>query len=65
MFSTNFKPGTLELYLRVPGIVKDVEKLNRLYRLFSEVLDRLEEIGGRTVAREKYNDNRQVHSDAP
>ncbi len=49
MFSTNFEVGTLELYLRVPGVVKDAEKLNRLYQLFTEVLDRLAEIGARTA----------------
>ena len=49
VFSTNFPAGTLELYLRVPGIEKDPVRLNRLYQLFTEVLDRLEELGVRTV----------------
>jgi hypothetical protein len=48
IFNTNFPAGTLELCLRVPGIEKDPAKLNRLYQLFTEVLDRLAEIGART-----------------
>lgn len=34
-----------ELHFMVPGVIKDVEKLKALFELFSEVLNRLCEIG--------------------
>ena len=37
--------GACELYLRMPGYVKDKQKLRQLVELFEETLDRLVEIG--------------------
>jgi|GEM_PF-2691688 len=51
IFSNDFPNGTLELYLRIPGVEKDCKKLRLLYHLFTEVLDRLAEIGARTEVR--------------
>lgn len=44
ILANDFPKGTLELYLRIPGVEKDRSKLNLLYRLFTETLDRLAEI---------------------
>ena len=44
-FSTHFPAGVDELYFRVGGIIKDVERLKALYQLFAEVLDQLCRIG--------------------
>ncbi len=44
-FGTNFPQGVDELCFKVPGIIKDVERLKTLYRLFAEVLNHLCRIG--------------------
>lgn len=44
-FGPNFPDGVDELCFAVPGIVKDVEHLKRLYSLFAEALDQLCRMG--------------------
>jgi len=44
-FGTPFPEGVDELYFRVPGVVKDVERLKALFDLFAEVLNQLCRIG--------------------
>lgn len=44
-FGTAFPAGVDELSFVVTGVVKDVERLKRLYELFAETLDRLCRIG--------------------
>ena len=44
-FQPQFPEGVDELYLRVPGIVSDIEQLKSLYELFAEVLIHLCQIG--------------------
>ena len=44
-FGPKFGDQVDELYYAVPGILKDVEQLKRLYALFSETLDQLCRIG--------------------
>jgi len=44
-FKARFPEGVDELYFRVPGVVKDVERLKALYDLFAEVLNHLCHIG--------------------
>jgi len=44
-FKGRFPEGVDELYYRVPGVVKDVERLKSLYGLFAEVLNHLCHIG--------------------
>ena len=40
-FGANFPDGVDELYLQVPGILKDMEQLVSLYQLFAETLNEL------------------------
>jgi hypothetical protein len=44
-FKTKFPEGVNELYFRVPGVLKDFDRLKSLYELFAEVLNRLCHIG--------------------
>lgn len=44
-FSTSFPEGVDELYFRVVGVIKDVERLKSLYELFAETLNHLCHIG--------------------
>lgn len=44
-FSTAFPDGVDELYFKVTGVIKDVERLKALYELFTEILDQLCQIG--------------------
>lgn len=44
-FSKTFPEGVDELYFRVVGVIKDVERLKSLYYLFAEVLNQLCHIG--------------------
>ena len=44
-FGPNFPDGVDELCFAVPGIVKDLEQLKRLYALFAETLDQLCRMG--------------------
>ena len=44
-FSTKFPEGVDELYFRVVGVIKDIDRLKALYDLFSEMLDQLCRIG--------------------
>jgi hypothetical protein len=41
----NFPPDVDELYFRVTGVIKDVDRLKLLYDLFSETLDELCRMG--------------------
>ncbi len=41
----NFPQGVDELYFQVVGVIKDVDRLKRLYDLFSETLDELCRMG--------------------
>jgi hypothetical protein len=36
------------LYFQVPGVIKDVERLKKLFDLFAEVLEELNRIGSAT-----------------
>ena len=40
-FGADFPDGVDELYFSVPGVIRDLEQLKRLFELFSEVLNRL------------------------
>jgi len=44
-FGPSFPDGVDELYFSVPGVIKDVEQLKRLYALFAETLDQLCRMG--------------------
>lgn len=44
-FGTSFPDGVDELYFAVVGVIKDVERLKRLYELFAETLDQLSCMG--------------------
>jgi hypothetical protein len=44
-FRSRFPEGVDELYFRVPGVIKDMERLKSLYGLFAEVLNHLCHIG--------------------
>jgi len=44
-FGPKFPDGVDELYFAVPGVIKDIERLKRLYALFGETLDHLCRIG--------------------
>jgi hypothetical protein len=44
-FGAKFPEGVDELHFQVVGVIKDVERLSRLYDLFAETLDQLCEIG--------------------
>jgi hypothetical protein len=44
-FGPTFPDGVDELYFQVPGVIKDVERLKRLYALFAETLDQLCRMG--------------------
>ena len=44
-FKTRFPEGVDELYFRVPGVVKDIDRLKALYDLFAEVLNHMCQIG--------------------
>jgi hypothetical protein len=44
-FGRSFPEGVDELYFRVPGIIKNIERLKDLFEVFSEVLNRLCVIG--------------------
>ena len=44
-FSTSFPEGVDELYFRMSGVIKDVERLKSLYFLFAEMLNHLCHIG--------------------
>lgn len=37
--------GASELYFEVPDVIKDIDRLKKLYELFAEVLKELESIG--------------------
>jgi len=44
-FSTKFPEGVDELYFQTVGVIKDVERLKKLYDLFAAVLDELCRLG--------------------
>jgi hypothetical protein len=44
-FKARFPEGVDELYFRVPGVVKDIDRLKALYDLFAEVLNHMCHIG--------------------
>jgi hypothetical protein len=44
-FGAKFPQGVDELYFRVTGVIKDIERLKALYALFAEVLNQLCRIG--------------------
>jgi hypothetical protein len=44
-FGAKFPEGVDELYFRVTGVIKDIERLKSLYELFAETLDHLCQIG--------------------
>lgn len=44
-FSTRFPDGVDELYFYVTGVIKDADRLKRLFDLFAETLDALVEMG--------------------
>jgi len=44
-FGQHFPEGVDELYLEVMGILKDIEQLKIMFKLFAEIMDRLCEIG--------------------
>jgi len=44
-FGPSFPEGVDELYFALPGVIKDVERLKRLYALFGETLDQLCRMG--------------------
>ena len=44
-FGASFPEGVDELYFRVGGVIKDVERLKSLYDLFAETLHQLCHIG--------------------
>lgn len=44
-FGTTFPQGTDELYLKIHGVIRDIERLRQLYELYAEILDQLCRIG--------------------
>ena len=44
-FGTTFPEGVDELYFRVNGVVKDIDRLKAMYELFAETLEQLCRIG--------------------
>lgn len=44
-FGTKFPDGVDELHFAVPGVIKDVDRLKKLYDLFAETLDELCRMG--------------------
>ena len=44
-FATRFPDGVDELYFSATGIIKDLDRLKRLFDLFAEVLDALVDLG--------------------
>ncbi|HKI05455.1 MAG TPA: DUF3137 domain-containing protein [Thermoanaerobaculia bacterium] len=48
LFRTHYPEGVDALYFQVPGVIKDVERLKRLFDLFTEVLEELNRIGSAT-----------------
>jgi hypothetical protein len=44
-FRKHYPEGVDALYFQVPGVIKDVEQLKRLFDLFAEVLEELNRIG--------------------
>lgn len=44
-FKKHFPDGTSELYFEVTGVIKDIDRLKKLYELFAEVLKELGNIG--------------------
>ncbi len=51
----SFPDGVDELYLEVVGILKDLEKLKIMFKLFAEIMDRLCEMGSAYEARPTIN----------
>lgn len=47
-FTKRFPEGVDELWLQIPGEIKDVDRLKKLFDLFAEVLDQLCQIGSAT-----------------
>ncbi|HEV3166336.1 MAG TPA: DUF3137 domain-containing protein [Isosphaeraceae bacterium] len=47
-FQTRFPDGVDELHFQTHGVIRDVERLKKLYDLFAEILDRLCRIGSAT-----------------
>lgn len=45
IFETRLPDGVTELYFRVVGVIKDIDRLTKLFHLFGEVLNELCEIG--------------------
>jgi hypothetical protein len=41
----HFPAGVDEVHFQVPGVIKDIERLENLFYLFTELLDGLCEIG--------------------
>ncbi len=48
LFSKHYPEGVDALYFQVPGVIKDVERLKKLFDLFAEVLEELNRIGSAT-----------------
>jgi hypothetical protein len=48
LFRHRFPEGVDELYFQVVGVIKDVDRLKRLFDLFAEVLDELYRLGSAT-----------------
>lgn len=44
-FRTRFPEGVDELYFQVMGVIKDVDRLKKLFNLFAEVLEELQRLG--------------------
>lgn len=47
-FRKHYPEGVDALYFQVPGVIKDVERLKKLFDLFAEVLEELNRIGSAT-----------------
>ena len=45
LFRKHYPEGVDALYFQVPGVIKDVERLKKLFDLFAEVLEELNRIG--------------------
>ncbi len=45
LFHKHYPEGVDALYFQVPGVIKDVEQLEKLFDLFSEVLEELHRLG--------------------
>jgi hypothetical protein len=48
-FRKHYPEGVDALYFQVPGVIKDVEQLKKLFDLFAEVLEELNRIGTASV----------------